>query len=136
MEHAVYNISNAAVRIQPHHCGFPVVITGNKQVFIVLVRRQMAASHTFDTSGIQLGNTSVFIDPERHNAFICDGIQGFRIAGGDKIRRIVHFFFIAGDKYSLFHVDIIDCDSLGLSSVGIGTYICHIFATHTTHVLL
>ena len=107
------------------------MVAWHKHVFIFHISTQVAAPHAADGSTVQSCKASVLQDPEGYHPLIRDGVQGFPIAGSNDIGGVVHFHLTPLPKCSVFHIHVKHCDSLCFSGVGIGSYICHIFAAHT-----
>ena len=71
----VTDIPDRSVFIDPEHCDLAVMITGNKEEFVLIVCREVRASHPVDRSEVDLFKISSLNDPVCFNSKIGDGIQ-------------------------------------------------------------
>ena len=74
-EELVAYLADRSVFIEPQHCDLAVMITGNKEEFVLIVCREVGASHPVDRSEVDLFKISSFNDPVCFNSKIGDGIQ-------------------------------------------------------------
>ena len=134
VKYAVHNLTHGAVLVEAQNRGLSVVIAGDKHILVLQVRTQMAAPHAPDGRAVQPRQASVLQDAEGDNPLVRYGVQRLPITGRDHIGGIIHLHLTALLKNALFHVHIVNRDPLGVSRVGIGAYICHIFAFHALFV--
>ena len=132
MVHPCRNAADGPVGIEAHHRGLAVMISGYKQILALRLHGQLTSPHAPDIGRIQLSDASVLMDPVGHHALVRDGIQGLAVSRRNQIGGIVDLHLTALFKSPVFHIHIINRDSLCVACVGIGTYIGHIYTLHLT----
>ena len=71
MKHTIRNLTDRTVFIQSQNRLLAIMISGNENIFVLRIRRNMAAAHSFDIGAVQPGKCAVLHNTEGNNTFIC-----------------------------------------------------------------
>jgi hypothetical protein len=124
-EKLVADLADRSVFIDPEYSDLAVVITGNKEEFILIVSREVRASHSVDRSEVDPLKISPLDDPVRLDPEIGDGIQIFSVMRDRHIRRVGDLNLLFLSQIAFLHINIIDPDPVLLSlSPCVGRDIC------------
>ena len=111
----VTDIPDRSVFIEPEHSDLAVVIAGNEQELIFIIRREVRASHSIDRSEVDLFKVTSLYDPVCLNSEIGNGIQVFSVMRDRNIRRVGNLDLLFLNQIAILHINIIDPDSILLS---------------------
>ncbi len=131
--HFVSDTADRAVLLDLQHGQFAVMVTGNKEVLVRVVRGQITASHPVDGSKIQQFQAAVLHNGVCLHAKIRNGIQAFPIVRDCHIGRVGNFHLILFREPPLFHIHIINSDTMAIPHC-IGGYIRNIFVLRHSHI--